>query len=326
MSKMKKINMNTFKILLMSIIALSVIVAGCSEDSGNNGSSGLGELDQYRGGTESVSVEIESGSPPETVYDNSTDPFSIAMEISNIGEWDIPTNSLKIALEGFGSSLWGNVNNTLVLSDGLEGYNSRDDIEGESRYISFDNIEYKGALNQNSFTQNYKIDTCYSYGTRVAFSACVNNDVRRGDDTNSELCQGFSNRDYSVSGGLIGVSEIEQQVVNGKLRLLFTIDNLAFQNSETSIYSPNSLNQECNIEDGLSSSRVKDVVSIELNNPVIGDFSCNNDGKVRFPEQERRIRCEADISTLDVQEVPMILRLEYEVKQSLRDTLIVRKE
>lgn len=321
---MIKFKTNLNKIFLVFFLSLSLIIAGCSEGSGN-GSTNSGELDQYRGGVEHVKVELESGSPPEVVYDDSTFPFDIILRIENTGEWDIEPNSLRMVLEGFSSQRWGEIQDNFILSNQLIGYDSFFDIEGDFEYVSFDNIEYKEPLTQNTFTHNYRVRTCYPYGTRVAFTACINNDARRSSDDDSQLCEGFSQRDFSVSSGPLGVDLVEQQVVNGRLRLIFTINQLEFENDEVTLYSPQSLDESCNLREGIRETQVENNIKISLRDTVVGEFSCSSEGEVRFPTSQRKVTCEADISNLETQEIPMVVNLEYEVEKSFRDSILVER-
>lgn len=316
---------NIKKIFLIAVVSLGLIIAGCSDGSGGSGSGGSGELDQYRGGSDFVSIELESGSPPEVVYDDSTFPFDIILRVENEGEWDIEANSLRMVLEGFSSQRWGEIEDNFILSNQLVGYDSFFDIEGDFEYISFDNIEYKEPLTQNTFTHNYRVRTCFPYGTKVAFTTCINNDARRSSDDESALCEGFSQREFSVSSGPLGVETVEQQVVNGRLRLIFTIDHLEFENDEVSLYSPQSLDESCNLREGVRETQVEDNIKISLVDSVVGEFSCSSNGEVRFPSSQRKVTCEADISDLETQEIPMVMNLEYEVEKSFRDSILVER-
>ncbi|MFP4402512.1 MAG: hypothetical protein ACLFPL_04760 [Candidatus Nanoarchaeia archaeon] len=313
------------KITIIGFILISLIVAGCTDGSGGGNNSGS-DSNQFQGGDEYVNIELEPGSPPEVVYDSQTSPFDIVLSVENQGEWDIEENSLRVLVEGFSEQSWGSGVKSSVVSSQLIGYDSFYDIEGDIEYITFDNLEYQEELNQNSYNHNYNVRSCYGYGSRVAFTACVDNEARRSSGSDDfTLCEGFSQRDFSVSSGPIGVSEVEQQVVNGKLRIIFTLNNKEFENYQVTLFSPETLNDQCRVPDGTSSVQVENSVQISLSNPTIGEFQCSADGRVTFPNSERRVNCEADISTLEKQEIPMILYVEYDVLDVFRDTITVER-
>ena len=197
------------KITLMGFVFMSLIIAGCTDGGGSSNTGSGQNSNQFRGGDTYVNVELEPGSPPEVVYDSQTSPFDIVLSIENEGEWDIEENSLRVLLEGFSEQSWGTGVKSTVVSSQLIGYDSFYDIQGDIEYVTFDNIEYQQELNQNSYNHNYNVRSCYGYGTRVAFTACVDNEARRSSRSDDfALCDGFSSRDFSVSSGPIGVSEV----------------------------------------------------------------------------------------------------------------------
>ncbi|MCH8519270.1 MAG: hypothetical protein LAT82_00760 [Nanoarchaeota archaeon] len=317
------------KVFLSIGLIMMIFIAGCVEGSGSNNRSG-GQMEQFRGGASFVEYSLEPGSPPQVVYDAGTTPFDIILKVENKGEWDIEPNSFRVMLEGFSDSQrWGNSTLTnFVIANQLIGYDSLYNIDGDFEYISFTNLEYKDELNQNSFTHNYIIRACHPYGTKVAFTACVDNEARRSlRDGDLRLCDGFSNREFSVSSGPIGVSQIEQQIVNGRLRLIFTIDHRMPNNEELTLFAPGSMNEMCRVQEGVSQTQVRNAVQLSLVDSVVGEFSCSGEGKVTFPSgvTQRRVTCETDISNLEQQEVPMLLNIEYDILKNMRNSIRVER-
>lgn len=293
----------------------TLLIAGCTGGGSSSGSAS-GSLEQFRGGSNFVSIVQEPGSPPETVFDDQTSAFDIIVRVDNNGEWDIEPNSFRVLLEGFSTQSWGQIDNNVVLANQLLGYDFFFDIDGDFEYVTFANIEYQERLAQNSFTQNYNIRSCFPYGTKVAFTACVDNEaVRSSRNDDFALCEGFSQRDFSVSSGPIGVSLIEQQVVNGRLRLIFTLNHREHANNQINLFAPNSMNEMCRVREGLSSVQTRDTVQLSLTNSIIGEFSCGSQGNARFTTSEVRITCEADISNLEQQEIPMLLEITYDTQK-----------
>ena len=313
-------------IKFLVIIFVGLFIAGCSAEGGSSGVSSGSNTDQFRGGTNSVSFELEPDSPPEIVYDSGLSPFDVIVKVENEGEWDVPENSLRVLLEGFTSANWGGVETNLVLAEPLEGYDVAFDIQSIPQYASFENIEYQETLVQNTYTHNYIVKGCFPYGTKVTFTACVDRDARRSSQNDDlTLCEGFSSREYSVSSGLIGVRALDQQVVNGKLRLIFTLVNEEQNNPEVSIFLPNTLNNVCEKFENRSIQSDNSVM-ISLSDPNIGEFECNGGNRVVFSSSEgTRVTCEADISALPIQELPLVLTVEYETLKAFRESLLVER-
>lgn len=327
-SKGQKSKMN--KILLSLILIVTIFIAGCAEGSTNNrNGSGTGQMEQFRGGGSFVDFTLEPGSPPSTILDSGIDTFDISLKIENRGEWDIEPNSLRVLLENFDEARWGdNTQKSFIIANQMVGYDSLFDIEGDFEYVTFTNLQYVSELSQNSFTHNYLIRACHPYGTKVAFTACIDNQARRSQDQNQvRLCEGFSNREFSVSSGPIGISEIRQQVDNGRLRLIFTVRNDISTSTDINLFSPGSLDDICQVSEGITENQVRNSVQLTLTDDIVGEFSCSGDGRVSFSggALERTIICESDISTLSVQEVPMLLNIEYDVLRIMRNSIRVER-
>ena len=314
---------NTY-IKIIVIMMVAVLIAGC----GNSGSSGgsSGSSNQFRGGGNFVTLELQEDAPPDFIYDSSLSLFDVSVKIENRGEWDIPSNSLRVVLTGFESDNWGNVDSTAVVSNELRGYDILYDIEGDFEFVDFKNIEYREKLTQNTYTHNFIVKSCFPYGSKVTFTACVDKDARR-TTTNDDLrlCDGFSEREYSVSSGVIDVRGIEQQIVNGKLRLILSLVNNEYSNPEVEVYMPDSLDAMCSKKEG-KTIQVDDSVEINLRDSTIGEFVCNGGNRVVFTSNEPvRVVCEADISNVPTQELPLVLTIEYEALKAFRDSLVVER-
>ncbi|MFT4244266.1 MAG: hypothetical protein ACMXYB_02315 [Candidatus Woesearchaeota archaeon] len=306
---------------------MSIIIIGCAENGG--GSGGGGQMEQFRGGSSFVDFTLEPGSPPSTILDSGIDIFDISLKIENNGEWDIEPNSIRILLENFDEARWGdNSQKNFVIANQMVGFDSLYNIEGDFEYVTFANLQYLPELSQNSFTHNYLIRACHPYGTKVAFTACIDNQARRSQDqTQVRLCEGFSNREFSVSSGPIDISRIEQQVINGRLRLIFTIRNNVLESTDVTLFSPGSLNDMCRVSDGITENQVRNGIQLSLTDDIVGEFSCGGDGSVSFSGgvSERTIVCESDISDLSVQELPMLLNIEYDVLKNMRNSIRVER-
>ena len=316
------------KIFLLLILFVTLIIAGCAE--GGNSNRGGGQMEQFRVGSSFVDFTLEPGSPPVVVYDANTTPFDIILRVENRGEWDIEPNSFRVLLEGFSDKeTWGDETQlNFIIANQLVGYDSLYDIDGDFEYVSFTNLMYQKVLNQNSFSNPYMIRSCFPYGTKVAFTACVDNEARRSlRDGDLRLCDGFSIRDFSVSSGPIGITQIEQQVVNERLRLIFTIEHREFNNEQLTLFSPGSMNEVCRVQEGISQTQVRNAVQLSLVDSVVGEFSCSGEGKVTFPSgvTQRRVTCETDISTLEQQEVPMLLNIEYDILKNMMNSVRVER-
>ena len=309
---------------LLFVLLVTLLIAGCTSGS-SSGTSG-GSSSQFKGGSDFLTLELEADAPPSIVYDSALSPFDIIVKLENKGEWDIPQNSLRVVLEGFSSDNWGNVQSNLVITEEMEGYDVVYDIDGGFDYASFENIEYKEKLVQNTYEHNFIVKSCFPYGSKVTFTACVDKDAKRSSkEDNLKLCEGFSNRDYSVSSGPIGVTKVEQQVVNGKLRLIFSLVNNQFSNPEVDVFLPDTLDPVCKKKEG-KSIQTENSVMVTLDDPTIGTFECNGGKRVVFTSAEAtRVTCEADISDLPTQELPLALNVEYETLKAFRSSLTVER-
>ena len=311
---------------ILGIMLVGLLIAGCGDSSSGGGSSSGSSGTQFKGGIDSLTLTLEPDAPPEIVYDSALSPFDIVIRLDNDGEADIPANSLRVALEGFDSQNWGDVQSNLVIAEELRGFDSIFNIEGDFEYASFENIEFQQELVQNTYTHNFIVKACYPYSTKVTFTACVDEDAKRSSrDDDLKLCEGFSERSFSVSSGPIGVNKIEQQIVNKKLRLIFSIVDRERENPEVEVYLPNSLNAVCDEAEGTNIQN-EDAVLVSLNDPILGEFECNGGKRVAFTStNEVRVTCEVDITNVPNQELPLALSVDYEMLKAFRDSLIVER-
>lgn len=232
------------KILLITLIALTIILAGCS---GNNTPSGPSYA-PFVGGTDALKFEFVPGMPPTqdgAILDSGQSPFSIGLKVTNAGEYDLEPNQLRLNLGGilpeqFGIGWADTVN---VLQDPLPGTLKNiggEVINGQSTILSFDGLSYLPDA-RGDVLKPFKVSACYFYKTASTTPICVANDVRGSlvDTDNNPVCEVNAVKSVKASSGPVQVTNFrETPQGNNKVNIMFDVVHKGTGNVFTSTANP----------------------------------------------------------------------------------------
>jgi len=205
--------------ILLSLLALVVIAAGCDTDSGTVGpSSG-----SFFGGTSALKMSFVENAPPDQILDGGAEEFETLVTIENIGESEIREGKLILKLVGIFPTEFGTTKDDLTYTygdldteNGLTQVRKDPDgnrIDGEFAQITFPTsgkMKFGKSLvgNQEEFV--LRVDACYEYLTVALSQMCILEDfIKR---TSSSVCDPSTSQPVANSAAPIHVTSVTQSV------------------------------------------------------------------------------------------------------------------
>jgi len=217
------------KILLITLIALTIILAGCS---GNNATVGP-SFNPFIGGTDALKFEFVPGLPPTqegAILDNGKSQFSVGLKVTNAGEFDLEPNQLRLDLRGILPEQFGInwADTTDVLIDPLNGAKKGLDgsiLDGQFTTMSFEGLSYLPDA-RGDIPKTFRVDACYFYKTSSTTPICVANDVTGSlvDTNNDPVCEINSPKTTKTSSGPVQITNFKQMPQgSNKVSIMFDI-------------------------------------------------------------------------------------------------------
>jgi hypothetical protein len=217
------------KLLLISLLALTIILAGCGGSDTSNGFM----FDPFIGGSQGLVFEFVPGMPPTqegAILDRGTSSFSVGMKITNIGEDDLDINELRLDLRGILPEQFGITwpQTTLVLQDPLNGAKKNMDgsvLGGQFTTLAFEDLSYLPDT-RGDLPKTFRVDACYSYQTKSTTPVCIANDVTGSlvDTSNNPICRINRNGGTKNSGAPLQISNFRQMPQGGnKVSIMFDV-------------------------------------------------------------------------------------------------------
>ena len=310
------------KIILLSILLISLFIFGCE-----------GEGDQpttseraFIGGERGLELAFFEGAPPEEVFDRDF-PFSIAIQIQNVGEWDVDSNDATFTIKGLNPEDFGKSLSELKKQspEDLNGaYRDPEGraIEGTLTSLEFENLQYQDQV-AGTVTFIVRADTCYEYGTRVTSKICVLEDLlgitRRTGEV--PVCEPNAAKDTENSGAPVHVFNLEETVVAVD-KISFTFD---IRHERKGLGVIHEKNTDCSPE-YVDQNRVY----VEVDTGIPG-LSCSgleggtNEGFITLFKGERRVLCQQPLPTpRGDYEKPIEITLTYGYSEYIEKELKVK--
>lgn len=311
--------MRTKDLIIFLIIGLFFIsgVAGCPK-TGTESTTSTGV---FAGGSEGLNIAFVNDEPPNEVFNK--EPFYISLDLTNIGEYDIPNNKVIATLAGINAESFGLKSLNTILNLGLEGKQKTEVgiIEGLKETLSFGELKHKYDLDVNFITNIYT-DVCYQYQTRGESKLCLK---QKTDKTDKEDACAVTNQNVPIdnSGAPIQIKDVKQ-VASGtnEVKITFTIENVG----EGEVYPPDAFTSACK-RDATNLDKLKVEVGTKSGIPIkCGRLDNTNKGVVKLSGKATTIVCSVDTYRIQESafEEPFDIKLTYFYKEGISKQITVK--
>ncbi len=194
------------KILLIILATALLVLSACEGETTQPSTTG------FAGGDKGVEASFVTNAPPDRVADAGQEPFTVQVELTNMGEHHVLREDVFVRLRGFSASAFGVTNEDLIAHPEDDLYPVRKSPDGSiisppDIPVIFEGFNYQGEEITNvPFTFSAK--TCYNYETIAVSNICVKENFN--DDRPGDLCQVSGRRQVSNSGAPVQVTNIRQ--------------------------------------------------------------------------------------------------------------------
>lgn len=329
------------KLKLLKIIAAIVMIisflfiVGCEVDTSSNSDTSTPPQSAFIGdGSDSFSLSFVDGAPPQEVFDANKFPFSVNVQVENLGEWDIldPTK-FSLELSGIDPTVFNDPNLVLESSQALIG--KKRDLSGTIIDGSITNFVYPGFSYTPELQGNaqfvIKADACFNYGTKaVVTNMCVKRNLL--DTLDNSVCT--VNEEKSVESSIAPVKIVdfkESALADNMVSLTFAIEhsgsgNLYLKDSgcDSSIQKKNVVyfSIDTGKNSGLHCQGLQDASGNALPNSIEGYVTLYPSGS----SLRRLITCTQEFTESDLKDYTKVVnfQLEYDYEVSTQKEILVR--
>ncbi|MBI5398854.1 hypothetical protein HZB03_05310 [Candidatus Woesearchaeota archaeon] len=310
------------KLYFIFVIVLLIGIAGCAyiQSSFKKQDTGALTLENFRTGTDAISIEFLENSPPPAVFVK--DKFNIAFLVKNVGAYDISDGTVTLA--GFEQSAWKFQTSPPTQTFTIPG-RSQFLSQGGEDIITFP-VEsqcfpgYSGSIASAkiNYTSNFKAIACFTYKTQADASVCID-PVRSRTTGEKPECTSKLIKFSGGQGGPVGVSTINAGVVPyGKDINVDVTVGIAKPNAKVSIYGSQSPNR-CFSADSLNDVEVEVFLSGQA-------MQCNAKQLELHASGDSVVKCSRTLPPEQVKGAfvaPVTVRLSYLVSQSALRSILV---
>jgi hypothetical protein len=310
------------KYVAVLLMLTSLVIAGCGSSSTTLGN-------PYIGGSEAVTIGFVRGAPPSEVFDEGEDPFSVQVEIENMGEHNMEATGGYIYLRGINPAEYGVTDSQLrvnlpALRGATKDSNGRV-LLGDKEIIMFDEMKYVGDIAATIDSTVIEAVACYDYSTRATGTICVKKSNR---DQDNDICKLAEPKQIANSGGPVQVSALEQRPAGDKIQLSFVVGS-ASKGSNEFFFKKGT---ECNT---LPSNRDRYVVFVEVKpilnggvQPTCSGLEGGNSGYITLADGgSRPVSCTYDVSGVRVDATTQFnVELSYRYQESIRTPLVIKDQ
>lgn len=296
---------SSYVFLVIIILAILMLgINGCPPAKKVEGPAALG-----------LSMAFLENAPPSQIVVNQ--PFSMYLDIKNIGEQEISAGKAKFFLSGVsGANFQGIV---LEKTNAFSLAKKTAVFEGGSERVVFaESAKFISPLTR-AFQPKFIVTSCYDYATTAEAFVCIGK--------GNEICNATGEKITATSNSIapVQVTSLKQAVVGNKLQILVTIQN----KGQGEIYSPDA---DCNkLQEGDFSELAKEntmAVSVKTEEP---GFACNlisnlppYNIQALTGLTRMQFSCEKDISAVKGSyPVPFKIILQYKYHDSIEKTITI---
>jgi hypothetical protein len=198
-------------LILMTIIAMSITLAGCPVIDPGDGPDYPDSDREYHTGKEGVEFSFQKGNPPRESYEN--EKFNIVVELQNKGAFRINDGILLLGYPDDYMELQYGAENSMKYS--LEG-KSMSFPEGESRTVTFPamakELDPQSAYHDLALT----VTSCYNYRTDLIETVCINMDRNR-QNPKEQVCEDEIKTYKNGQGAPVAITRLESETLTGNM-------------------------------------------------------------------------------------------------------------
>ncbi len=311
------------KTIIFGLLLAMLFLTSCS----NTGKTNSG-YNPFLGGDAGIKLEFITSAPPKEVYDNKLYPFSIGVQIENVGESDIKAGFVEV--RGISADEFGVSSSSLKKKiPEIRGARKNSDgsvMSGLIDVVTFDGLSYQQDLAGDLPISNLRVRACYDYQTKASTQLCVKPSGVDGLQDN-EICLVSENKDVSNSGAPLKIANVKESPKgNDGIMVSFDIVHVGNQNfkwfskgddnCDSSLDNPNLYKVE--IEVGSISNGKYLASCARFNGADTGTI-------IMFNGASQRIVCEFKTGRQEYEfETPLNINLNYRYMQYVEKEILVK--
>jgi len=248
--------------LFLSFAVILIGLTGCGGTPTETGNT-------FIGGTKGLEINFLQDSPPDEAFDAGQRPFDVTVMLRNVGEYDVPKESVKAKLSGLSpADFFVPPEEFIKIADEDLTKTTKDPegnkIEGTISTITFNNLDYRGILSGPTVFP-IRVDVCYKYGTIAESRLCVKENVLNTRE--KAVCIVTEEKAVENSGAPIHVTLFKEFAkAKDKIGFSFTVEQVG----EGSIFK-----RETNCNAGTVSMIDENKVWVEVNTNVQAPLTCS---------------------------------------------------
>lgn len=320
------------KIITLLTISILLLLSGCSSANTDAKSSGYQLQGSFNGGNDALTFGFEAGMPPEKIKDNGIGTFDIRLLIENLGETDIPKDSIHVSLTGFDLAQFNVAQKSKSVGVDLRGYKKQGDnvIQGGKQFVMFNSLQFKDSIVSGTRDEVISANICYPYETRAVAVMCVGGNTLIGYDNKYQNCDIEGDRQYANSGAPVQIENVKQYSA-GESKILFQFDIVHKPASDLgSIYEAGSFDNDCKVNGNTlgsvnakqSENKVTYVVDTGINGINCEGTNSNTNTVMLADTGKYTVSCEQDTTGLgEAYEKLARITLDYEYVDRVSQTV-----
>ena len=171
-----------------------------------------------------IDVKLLENSLADSYYEG--DPFNIELQIDNIGDYEVPSNSFYLTLTGFNPTSFGKNTEDLKLSNSeilekIFDTNNQSIVSG-TEFMSYGDLCHINDL-FDPYALNMKFYSCYPYQTEIKSTVCFG---EHRSDLN-EICTVNEEKEFINSRSPVQATSLSEVYVgNDEYRFMIDFKNL----------------------------------------------------------------------------------------------------
>lgn len=324
---------NMYKKVILVILA--VLLVGCQQFGGGTQQGTEPRPQDYRTGTQGISMEFLPNLPPAQIITGNQRPFQAMLRIENQGTWNMPAESQynTVYLSGFDT----NIITFAELDAGRRGgQNSPAQqigrLDGRGPFVprgEFTTLSYQATINDlgslgiDKYQPTILAIACYKYKTYASAQVCIDPDPYSAFSQQKVCTPGTVA--LGSQGAPIAVTQVETIPSPGRTRFVIHIQNVGgghvFKDTTTAF-------NNCNpYQPGLKYDEIDQVrvskITISGRDNVDLRATCKpslarNDNHITLINGQATLHCEtSDLTGNTAYLTPLAIELEYGYRQSI---------